>query len=196
MPRCEACGGTIQGMHGSARPRDKCIDVSLFEFDDDVGLRTAKRTYFCSEKCAIRGIEEDMLLTQDDSLFWVDRRGEGPQLYPQPEVEPLVRRAKELLEEAAELNNCDDVLDHHLDEAIENVADAESTLEEYPDVSYRCRQAAQSALADVEDGAKAHDAVADASVEHGVPEQHGRVWGHLQDALPAEDRSGGTTDAD
>jgi len=185
MPRCEACGGTIQGMFGSTRPRDKCIDVSLFEFDDDVGRRTAKRTFFCSEECAIRGIEEDMLLTQDDSMFWVERNGEGPERYPQPEVNPLVRRAKELLEEAQGLNNCDDVLDHHLDEAIESAEDADAVLEEYPDVSYRCRQAAQSALADVlEDGEKAHNAVDKAAVEHGVPEQHGRVWGHLQDALP------------
>ncbi|WP_049966945.1 hypothetical protein [Natrinema thermotolerans] len=178
-------------MTGSVRPRDKCIDVNLFEFDDDVGRRTAKRTHFCSEECAIRGIKEGHLLTQDDPLFWVDRHGEGPGRYPQPEVNPLVRRAKELLEEAQELNNCDDVLDHQLNEAIESAEEAEATLDEYPDASYRCRQAAQSALADVEDGEKAHDAVATAAVEYGVPEQHGRVWGHLKDALPEGARSGG-----
>lgn len=127
------------------------------------------------QECAIRGLKEDMLLTQDDPTFWVDRYGEGPERYPQPEVTPLVRRAKELLEEAQELNNCDDVLEHHLNETIESAEEAEAVLDEYPDVSYRCRQAAQSALADVEDGKKAHDAVATAAVEYGVPEQHGRV---------------------
>lgn len=186
MPRCEACGGTIQGMLGNRRPRDKCIDVNLFEFDDDVGRRSAKRTHFCSKECAIRGIEEDMLLTQDDSMFWVDRNGEGPQRYPEAEVEPLVRRARELLEEAAELNNCDDLLDQYLEEAIGRIDGGQDVLDEYPDTSYRCNQAAQTALADVEDGEKATEAAQKAAVEHGVPDKHGLVYSQLQEVLPED----------
>ncbi|MFB1066459.1 hypothetical protein [Natrinema sp. H-ect4] len=186
MPRCEACGGSIQGMLGSRRPRDKCIDVNLFEFDDSVGRRSAKRTHFCSEECAIRGIEEGMLLTQDDSMFWVDRNGEGPHLYPNAEVEPLVRRARELLEEAADLNNCDDLLDQYLEGAIDRIDGGQNVLDEYPDTEYRCKQAAQSALAAVEDGARATDAADNASIEYGIPEHHGRVYGLLQEVLPED----------
>jgi len=168
-------------MFGSARPRDKCIDVNLFEFDDDVGRRRAKRTHFCSKECAIRGIEQDMLLTRDDPMFWVDRHGEGPQLYPEAAVDPLVHRARELLEEAADLNNCDDALAEHLEQAIERVGDSQAVLDEYPDTEYRCEQAVESALEDVDSGEKAIDAAQKAAVEHGIPDRQGTIYGRLQE---------------
>jgi len=172
-------------MTGSARPRDTCIDVSLFEFDDCVGHRTAKRTFFCSKECAIRGIEQDMLLTRDDPMFWVDRHGEGPKLYPEAEVDPLVNRARELLEEAAELNNCDETLAEHLKAAIERTGDSQDVLGEYPDVEYRCEQAVESALEDVEGGEKATDAAQKAAIEHGIPDRQGTIYGRLQEEADA-----------
>lgn len=186
MPRCESCGGSIQGMFAASRPRDKCIDVNLFEFTDDVGRRTAKRTHFCSEECAVRGIEEGLLLTHDDSMFYCDRHGEGPNLYPDAEVEPLIRRAKELLEEAADLNNCDDLLGEYLDRALTEIDGGQDVLDGYPDTEYRCKQAAQSALVEVEEGEVPHDAVERAAVKHGVPKKRGRVYGLLQEVLPED----------
>lgn len=183
MPKCEACGGHIQGMRGSARPKDKCIDVNLFEFSDEVGRRRAKRTHFCSKTCAIRGLEEDMLLTEDDPLFWFDRHGEGPQLYPDAEVEPLLRRARDLLETAADLNNCDDALDESLAAALDHVGDGQDILDEYPDEEYRCEQASQAALEAIANGEEATDAAVTAAIKHGIPEKHGSVYGRLQEAM-------------
>jgi hypothetical protein len=182
MPRCEACGGPIRDALGSQRPADELIDVNKFEFDNSVGRRRARRTHFCSKQCAIRGLEDDLLNEPDDSTFWVERRGDGPQNYPDSETEPLVRRAKDLLETA--LDGVDgDALVASLDEAIASADETLAVLDDTPDPDERVHLGAGDAIARIYDGADRTDAVTDAAVAYNIVDRLGLVNAEVVDAL-------------
>jgi len=185
MALCEACGGPIRGALGPRRPADELIDVNKFEFDDSVGSRRARRTHFCSTECAIRGLEDDLLNEPDDSMFWVDRRGDGPQNYPDPETEPLVRRAKELLETALDGVN-GDALVASLDEAIASADETLAVLDDMPDPDERVHIAVGDALASIYDGVERTDAVTDAAVAYNITDRIGLVNAEVVDVLSDE----------
>jgi len=182
MARCEACGGPIRDALGSQRPADELIDVNKFEFDDSVGSRRARRTHFCSKQCAIRGLEDDLLNEPDDSIFWVNRRGDGPQNYPDPETGPLIRRAKELLETA--LNGVDgDALELNLNEAIASADETLAVLNDMPDPDKRVHLAVGDALASIYNGEDRTDAVTDAAVAYSIVDRIGLVNAEVVDTL-------------
>jgi hypothetical protein len=185
MVRCEACGGPIRDALGSQRSADELIDVNKFEFDDSVGRRRARRTHFCSTECAIRGLEDDLLNEPDDSMFWVDRRGGGPQNYPDPETEPLVRRAKKLLETALDGVN-DNALELNIDEAIEYADETLNVLDGKPEPDERVHLAAGDALSRIYNGEDRTDAVTDAAVEDNIVDRLGLVNAEVVDALGDE----------
>jgi hypothetical protein len=189
MARCEACGGPIRDALGSQRPADELIDVNKFEFDDSVGSRRARRTHFCSTECAIRGLEDDLLNEPDDSMFWVDRRGDGPQNYPDPETEPLVRRAKELLETALDGVN-GDAPELNLNEAIASADETLAVLDDMPDPDERVHLAVGDALASIYNGEDrtdaVTDAVTDAAVAYNIVDRIGLVNAEVVDVLSDE----------
>jgi hypothetical protein len=189
MARCEACGGSIRERLGGTGQADTLIDITKFEFDTDVGPRTGRWTFFCSYECAIRGLEDDLLNESGDSMFYADRRGDGPQNYPDPETEPLVRRAKELLETAQEgANDIDLELD--LDDAIRRIDDALDTLADEPDPDDRVYHATGEALDTIYAGEEREDAVIDAAVEYNIVDRLGLVNAEVVDTLDERTRGG------
>ncbi|SNZ18273.1 hypothetical protein SAMN06269185_3316 [Natronoarchaeum philippinense] len=186
MARCEACGGPIREALGGTGQADTLIDVNKFQFDDRVGRRKARRTHFCSYECAIRGLEDDLILERDDPTLWVDRRGDGPENYPDPETEPLVRRAKELLETALDGVGDDYALDLNLSEAITLTEETLDVLADRPSPDERVHLAAGDALADIYDGKRRHAAVGDAVIEYNIGDRLGLVNAEVLDALGEE----------
>jgi len=112
VPRCEVCHGTIRTKHAMTHDQDPCFIVSRMEFDAEFGWPRGKKTYLCTRECAIEALQEGLLLDPDDATLHAMRHDYEPG-EAEPEVGPLLERARELLVDARDqLDQEDDEWDY------------------------------------------------------------------------------------